>query len=130
MVGKGMMKPPGLLNESVAFDAPVYTPDGSGGQSRTWAEQWACRAQFIYSRGSEVVDAARLSGRATYKVKARLCDEARAITTEWRMRDVRRAPLSGVGSDTLPGTRYNIREVDAITDRRWVYLVVEAGAPV
>lgn len=104
------------LLDSVAFDKPALTQDGYGGQISGWSkDEYACRAQFIYSRGSEAIDSARLSGRAIYKVKIRQSDAARLITTEWRMRDARR------------GTEFNIREIDAVTDRQWIYLVVESG---
>ena len=118
----------GQLVERVAFDAPANNPDGSGGVEDGWAEHHAARAEFIYSRGSEAVDAARLQGRAIYKVKIRSCAAARAVTTDFRMRDVRRGLPAGEGiGDPLPGTRYQVREVDAITDRRWIYIVVESG---
>lgn len=104
-----------MMRENVAFDAPVLSPDGSGGHEREWVKRYSCRAKFIYSRGSEAVSAARLEGRAIYKIKIRQCDASRVIKTDWRMRDTRR-------SET-----YNIREVDAITDPKWVYLTVESG---
>ena len=104
--------------ESVAFDAPKVVPDGRGGQETGWTERYSCRAKFIYSRGSEAVDAARLSGRSVYKIKIRSSAGARAISTDWRMRDVRR------------DMTYNIREVDAITSLAWVYIVVEGGVAV
>lgn len=113
-----MAKAPAFLRERIAFDQPIYTPDGSGGRVRTWAQQFETRAQFIYSRGSEAVDAARLQGRSIYKIKVRSSTASRAVTTDWRMRDIRRE------------TPYNIREVDAITDPAWVYLVVEAGVAI
>ena len=59
-----------------------------------------------------------MQGRAIYKVKVRSSTKSRSITTDYRMRDVRR------------GTEYQIREVDPITDRAWVYLVVESGVAV
>lgn len=113
-----MAKSPSFLRERVAFDQPAYVPDGSGGQDRTWIEQFDCRAQFIYARGSEAIDAARLQGRAIYKVKVRSSNAGRQITADWRMRDTRR------------GTAYNVREVDAITDPSWIYVVVEAGVAI
>lgn len=111
------MKRPKLV-ESVAFDEEVETPDGYGGFNRVWTQRHACRAEFIYSRGSEAVNAARLQGRSIYKVRVRQCGASRAITTDYRMRDVRR------------GTEYQIREVDAVTDRQWVYVVAESGVAV
>lgn len=104
-----------VLAERVAFDAPVQSDDGSGGIEVGWSEVYACRAEFIYSRGSEAVDQARLQGRAFYKVRIRSGAAAKGITTDHRMRDVRRS------------VTYNIREVDAISDRAWVYIVAESG---
>lgn len=106
------------LTEHVAFDEPRYFPDGAGGEDRTWVEILDVRAQFLYMRGSEIVDAARLEGRQLFKVLLRSSSSSRAITTDWRMRDVRR------------GTQFNIREVDAVTDRRWVWVTVEAGVAI
>ena len=103
------------LREKVAFDAITAAPDGSGGHERTWGEQHVCRAEFIYSRGSEAVNAARLQGRSIYKVKISSCAAARSISTDHRMRDVRR------------DVEYQIREVDVVTEPKWVFLIVESG---
>lgn len=104
----------GDLNEAVAFDEPVQSTGPGGVTSPIWFERHACRAQFIYSRGSEVVEAARLEGRSTYKVRVRQCEAARRITADWRMRDTRR------------GTEYAVIEVDSITDRAWIYIVAQS----
>jgi len=117
---------PGKLNERAAFDAPTGGTDAFGGDTVGWGEQFKRSAEFIYQKGDESVQAARLAGRSIYKVRVRSDSGTRQITTDWRMRDLRRGLPSGVTGDTLPGTRYNVREVDAITDRKWVYLVVEA----
>ena len=117
----------GDLTERFAFDSPTTAPDGFGGQEVGWSEEFQRRAQVIYSRGNESVEAARLAGRSIYKVKVRSDSGTRQITTDWRARDVRRGLPSGVTGDALPGTRYNIREADTITDRAWVYLVVEGA---
>lgn len=103
------------LHEAVAFDAPANTSDGYGGHETGWAEVHLSRARFIYAKGSEAVEAARLQGKSTYKVVIPQCAAARALTTDHRMRDVRR------------GTEYQVREIDSISDRRWVYIVVESG---
>ncbi|WP_299734661.1 head-tail adaptor protein [uncultured Roseobacter sp.] len=109
------------LRERVIFDQPTTNPDGAGGQEVGWtsgAQSHECRAQFIYSRGNEAVDAARLEGRAMFKIKIRSCVAARAITPAWRMRDARRDEI------------YNVVEADAITDPAWVYIVAESGVSV
>lgn len=105
----------GRLRESVAFDSPTSAPDGYGGTEDGWSEEHACRAEFIHQRGNEAVDAARLTGSQIYKVKIRSNAESRAILAGWRMRDVRRSVV------------YNIRSVDSVTDRQWVWLQAESG---
>ncbi|ETX26606.1 head-tail adaptor protein [Roseivivax isoporae] len=115
------MKDPGALRDRVAFDRPTEAPDGFGGIEIGWTDEPAshvCSAQFIYQRGSEAVEAARLTGRGIYKVRVRNTVKSREITADWRMRDLRR------------GAIYNVREVDSITDRAWVYIVVESGVAV
>lgn len=104
--------------ESVAFDALVGTPDGSGGTATTWEVQFTARAQFRYLRGGESIIAARLSGTQPVVVKIRSQSAARQITPEWRMRDVRR------------GTVYNIRTVIPSDDRQWIEITAESGVSV
>lgn len=108
----------GQLRHSVAFDAEQVTPDGYGGEDRTWVEAFACAAEIRYQRGKEAVEAGGLTGTASFKVRVRSSSQTRALTTDHRMRDVRR------------GVAYNIREVDAITDRAWVWLAVESGVSI
>lgn len=105
----------GKMRERAAFDRSIRTPDGSGGFTHSWQEEHACTVEYIYARGSEAVVAARLKGQAIYKIRIYQSAGARKIEPKWRMRDRRR------------GTEYNIREVDAISDQKWVYLVVESG---
>lgn len=106
------------LRESVAFDSPTSSTDDYGGVIEGWTQAYTCRADFIYARGAEAVQAGVVTGTAVFKVKLRSFTGARAITTAWRMRDVRRS------------VAFNIREVDAISDRRWVWLVVESGVAI
>lgn len=103
------------LTEAVAFDVPVQVSGPGGVTSTTWEQRHVCRAQFLYSTGSEVVEAARLEGRPIFKIRVRSCAAARSVTADWQMRDTRRAAV------------YAIREVDGITDPAWVYVVVEGG---
>lgn len=108
----------GVLQESVAFDAPTVSTDEYGGQISGWTEQFRDRVQFIYQRGREAENAGRLTGSAVFKVKMRSSTKSREITPDYRMRDVRR------------GVAFNIREVDAISDRRWVWLMAESGVAI
>lgn len=117
------------LRERVAFDRPDQgASDGLGGKKRVWTEIRACHAEFIYMRGSEAVEAARLQGRSVFKVRIRKMGTARDITPDFRMRAVQHGLPGGAGAeDPAPGTRYNVREVDATSDRSWVYLIVESS---
>lgn len=105
------------LRGRVAFDEPTGATDAFGGVTEGWTERHVCAAQWLYGRGDEGVQAAREAGRKAYKVRVRSCDAARALTEKYRMRDVRRS------------TVWNIVEVDAVTDRQWVHLVVEGPLP-
>lgn len=112
------MAAPSFLSEKVRFEIPAPFDDGYGNTTHGWTPEFSCRAQFIYARGGETVEAARLQGRSIFKVRIRQCSAAKAILSSWRMVDARR------------GTTYNIREVDQISDRQWVYLLVESGVAV
>ncbi len=118
----------GRLREQVAFDARLPGEKNAFGEREfTWSEARTCRAEFIYMRGSEVIEAARLDGRSVFKVRIRASGSALDITSKYRMRTVGRGLPDGDGAeDDLPGQRYNIQEVDKITDRKWIFLVVES----
>lgn len=107
------------MRERVSFDYPVETPDGSGGTETGWSalpDSIERPAEFIYSGGGESVEASRLTGSFAFKVRIRNGAQSKTITSAWRMRDLKRGEI------------YNVREVDAVTNRAWVYLVVEGGA--
>lgn len=106
------------LFEAVAFDAPTPQADGQGGREDGWTQGHACRAQFLYLRGGETVQAARLAGRQPVVVTIRQCDAARLITPEWRMRDTRRSDV------------YNIRSIVPTDDRMYLELTCEKGVAV
>ncbi|ADO43120.1 phage head completion protein [Ketogulonicigenium vulgare] len=111
------MSTAGKLIERVQFESPDM-------RTGIWTHEYECRAEFIYARGGEAVYAARLEGRSVFKIKIRQCAAAREILQSWRMIDMRRATYEG----DVPQTGvYNIREVDPISDRAWIYLLVEAG---
>lgn len=109
----------GHLTERVAFDAPVEATDGFGGIETGWAERFRRRAEFIYQRGDEGVEAAARAGQAVMKVRVKSSADTRRIAADWRMRDLR------------TGTRFNITaQPDQFTDRGWIYLTVESGVAV
>jgi len=108
---------PGRLSERVAFDAPNGSTDAFGGEGVGWTSGNTVAAQWVYGKGDEIVQAARHAGRSAYKIKVRSSSTTRAVTTDYRMRDVR------------DGTAWNITEVDARSDEarraRMVFIVVE-----
>lgn len=103
------------LIELVAFDEPVEQTDDYGGVATSYAERHRCRAHFRYLRGGETVQARRLEGVQPVVVTIRQSALARTITTDWRMRDVRR------------GDTYNIRSAIPSDDRAWIELTCEKG---
>ena len=112
------MRGAGALRHLVAFDAPVRVPDGSGGFDRTWSDGAPMKAELRYDRGAEASQAGRLTGTAVFKVRVRSSAAARAVTADHRMRDLRSSAA------------YQVREVDAETDRQWVWIGVEGGVAV
>lgn len=102
--------------ERLAFDSPVSVGNGQGGQRQGWKEQFQSRAHIRFLRGGETVIAARLSGTQPVVVTIPNHEAARAVTTEWRIRDAR------------TGTIYNIRTNPVQSDdRRWLEITAESG---
>ncbi|MFQ6550499.1 head-tail adaptor protein [Aestuariibius sp. 2305UL40-4] len=99
----------------VAFDAGVKVPDGYGGDEVSWQEAFRTRAEFRYESGRESVDGGGLTGTAVFKVRIRTQVSAEGLTMDHRMRDL------------IRGIAFNIREIDRVTDRLFIWLVVEKG---
>ncbi|UIK05009.1 head-tail adaptor protein [Neorhizobium galegae] len=115
------MSPASNLNQRVAFDALVRSPDGHGGTTTGWGAPEAAVmawAHFRYLRGGEAVQAARLAGRQPMVVTIRKSAAAAQITNDWRMRDV------------CTGAIYNIRAIVPTDDRGFLELTVEGGVAV
>ena len=125
MIGIKKARGAAALSERVAFDEPTGGADPFGGAVAAWTERHVCAAEWLYGRGDEQVQAARNAGRKAYKLRIRSSSVARSITEAYRLRDVRRGLPLGVQGDTLPGNRWNIVEIDAVTDRHFIYLTVE-----
>lgn len=106
------------MKDLVAFDRIVATPDGLGGEDRDWQEIFQCAAELRYDRGSEAERSGGLTGKAVFKVRVRATPQTEGLTTADRMRDVGR------------GVAYNLREVDAVTDRAFVWLKAESGVAI
>lgn len=103
------------MDRLMAFDAPVRQDNGAGGTRTGWAEAFKAWAEVIYRRGGETAQGGGESVEAVFKVRLRASASARALSGEHTMRDPQ------------TGARYNIREIDALSDRDHVWLVVEGG---
>jgi len=103
------------LSHRVAFDERSTVSDGYGNEQAGFVEQFKVSAAFRPRGGSEAVVAARLEGRNVLGVYVRSSEETRQIESDWRMRDLR------------TGEEYAVKIVDAVTDRRFVYLEVQTG---
>lgn len=130
MAGRANRRPLPRLRHQVAFDRALEDGDGFGGSAKTWEQFRHCRAELTYMRGSEVVEAARLQGRSVFKVRIKNMGSAKEIDESFRIRTVNRGLPDGCGAnDPLKGDRYDIREVDALTNPDWIYLIIESEAP-
>lgn len=107
----------GDLYESVAFDrrAETHDPDDDGNTLGEWVEQFRCRAGYIHLRGGENVVASRLQGEHPQVIFVRASRQARAVTPDWRVRDVR------------TGIAFNIRDISPTADRAWLDFLCQSG---
>ena len=103
------------LDHRIAFDAQTETDDGYGNVQGGFAERFRRWAAFRHRGGSESVIAARLEGRNILGIYVRADTLTRAITSDWRVRDI------------ASGEVYAINIVDAVTDRQWVFIQAQSG---
>lgn len=106
----------GQLVELVAFEKRAVVDDGYGNESAgDFVEEFRQRAAFVFLRGSETVMAARLDSRQPAILRTRNSAQAGLVTTDWRVRDVRK------------GTVFNIRTITNDNSREMLELLVESG---
>jgi hypothetical protein len=105
----------GQLFNFVAFDELNEVPDGYGNTQQTFVEQFTLRAGFIWLRGGESVQAARLEGNQPAVVRVRVSDDTDRIRPDWRMRDIK------------TGVAYAIRGVTLSPDRGYYDVLVQSG---
>jgi head-tail adaptor len=92
----------GGLDYITAWDEPASESDGMGGVRNGWHERHRCPAHLRFLRGGETVQAARLEGRQPVVVTIRSSGPARAIMTNWRMRDLRSGAVYQVVAPPVP----------------------------
>ena len=106
------------MDRLVAFDRRTTVPNGAGGSQPGWEEVFQAWGRVRYQRGSEGEEAGGQSVSARFKVRIYNTPTARGLTGQNSMRDLE------------TGTRFNIREVDALSDQAFVWLIVESGVAV
>ena len=119
----------GTLFHKIAWDCRIAgnpdSPQDFGNVVSDWQEQFQCRAGFIHLRGGESVLAGRLEGRHTQVIQVRSSSETRAITTEWRARDVNNGSWNG--SDWA-GPIYHVKDITPHEeDRAFLDILVTSG---
>lgn len=107
------------LHDKVAFDEPTSVIDDYGGTESGWTEVYACRASIRYLSGKETVQSSRLDGKQVVEIYVRESASARAIDTNYRVRDV------------VAGVAYNIRSGSIETsDRKYLKFTAESGVAI
>ena len=108
----------GLLAERIAFDQRAYEEDEYGNYVAEWVEQFTTRAQFIWLRGGEAVNAERLQSRQPLIVRIRKSQAAMLVDADYRIRNLR------------TGHEYQIRTVTPDVSRGMIDIMAEAGVAV
>lgn len=115
------------LSKSVAWDCREEgnpdSPVDYGNTVLDWAEQFTCRAAFIHLRGGESVLAGRLEGRHTQIIRVRSSSKTRAITTDWRARDLHNGKWQ---SGEWAGPIYHVKDITPADDW-WLDILVQTG---
>lgn len=82
--------PAGALRERVAFQARATGSDQYGNETTgDFADVFTTAASYTYLRGGESVMAARLSSKQPIVVRVRTSTAARAVNTDYRIKDTR-----------------------------------------
>lgn len=78
------MSDPGQLNRRLVLEAPVETPDGAGGVTRSYSAAATLWAQVTPVSAQEEIAAARLGARITHRIRLRFMS---GIDIRHRLRD-------------------------------------------
>ena len=115
-MARQQLRAAGPLFEHVAFDELNAVADGYGNFQQTFVEQFQTRAAYVWLRGGEGIEAARLEGHQPLIVRIRVSHETLRVRPDWRMRDVR------------TGIEYAIRGISRSPDRGWLDVLVTSGS--
>ena len=116
--------PAGDLRYRVKFSERNAIEDEYGNPSTAWIDKFTVAANIMpLQRGSEAIDAARLTGRQPVTIRVRRSPDTALVRTDW------------MATNTADGTVYNIRTaVDphqgTVEHGKWVECLAEAGVAV
>lgn len=105
----------GALKERVSLAVRGELQDEYGNTKEGWIEQFQEAAAYTHLRGGEAVMASRLENRHPQVIRIRASTRTRAVTSEWKITDVRQ------------GVEYAIKDVTATVDNKWIDLLCERG---
>jgi len=108
----------GELRERIGFFRPVQADDGYGTPTSGFADlpDFVVSANVKPKLGGESIQAARLAGKSYLNVTVRAATITRAVTRDWKARDMR------------AGVDYNIRGIiDPDGKRQWIEMLCEEG---
>ncbi len=105
----------GTLREKIRFQSRTNENDGYGNTKAEWTTAYDCRADLLWLRGGESVLAGRLEGVKTAVFTIRDCVDARAVTSEYRVVNLR--------TDEV----FNVRSVNSATKRGYIDILAETG---
>lgn len=115
-----------VLDRRLAFDKPTLINNSLAVTEQGWQEVCSVMAGIRYLRGSEVAQAARLSGRQPVVVTIWALGLAMSINGSFRGRVLDR----GTGdADTWDGEVMNVHTVVPTDDRQWLEITGEIGGP-
>jgi head-tail adaptor len=100
----------GKLDYLVVFEQPMKVSDGHGGAVSGWGNPVTADAAFMFLRGGETVQAARLAGRQPLVVTVHDNSQTRALGTSWRMRDARTGLIYNIRSGPVPTGNHQFLE--------------------
>lgn len=92
----------GHMRHRIAFDKRETVDDGLGNSQADFVEQFVVAAEVVAKLGGEAVTAARLVGQQPVTITIRRSSQARAITEDWRARDVRSGVEYAIRSIVVP----------------------------
>ena len=107
----------GSLNERVAFREEVDTPDGGGGNARSWVTRFTVRGRLKPVTAREQVRVGKLEASAASVLTVRKSSDTATVDESW--------------SVLIGAIEYNVRSIINPDERgRFLEMIVERGVAV